>query len=46
MSRTFTHSLAAFAAIFLTLSSIGTVITVPPAQAHVSPDFPVVIELA
>ena len=33
MSRIFTHSLAACAAVFLALSSIGTIVNVPPAQA-------------
>ena len=33
MSRAFTNSLAAFAAILLAAVSIGTIITVPPAHA-------------
>ena len=33
MSQVFNHSLAVCAALFLTLSSIGTIITVPPAHA-------------
>lgn len=34
MTRFANHSLAAFAAIFITLTSIGTIVTVPEAQAH------------
>ena len=33
MSQIFTHSLAACAALFLALGSIGTIVTVPPAHA-------------
>jgi hypothetical protein len=33
MNRLTQNSLAAFAAMFLTLTSIGTIVTVPPAQA-------------
>lgn len=33
MSQLFNHSLAIGAALFLTLSSIGTIVTVPPANA-------------
>ena len=34
MSNTHVQSLALFAALFLTLGSIGTVVTVPAAYAH------------
>jgi len=34
MTRTYTNSLAAVAAIFLALTSIGTIVTVPDAQAQ------------
>ena len=34
MTRTATHSLAAIAAVFLALTSIGTIVTVPDAQAQ------------
>lgn len=33
MSQLFNHSLAVVAALFLTLSSIGTIVTVPAAHA-------------
>lgn len=46
MSRTYTNSLAAFAAIFLALTSIGTIVTVPPAQAHNAPVAVAMAELA
>ena len=35
MNRLTQNSLAAFAALFLTLTSIGTIVTVPPVQAAV-----------
>lgn len=41
MTNAITQSLAACAAILLTLTSIGTIITVPPAEAH-----PAMTELA
>lgn len=34
MSRIFAHSLAAIAAVVFAVSSIGAIVTVPPAQAH------------
>lgn len=34
MTRTFTNSLAAFAAVFLALTSIGTIVNVPEASAQ------------
>ena len=34
MSRFFTHSLAAFAAVFFAVSSIGAIVTVPPAHGQ------------
>ena len=34
MTRTATNSLAAIAAVFLALTSIGTIVDVPPAHAH------------
>ncbi len=43
MQTSITQSLAACAAVLLTLTSIGTVITVPPAQAHSST---ITVELA
>ena len=43
MTRTYTNSLAAIAAVFLALTSIGTIVNVPPAQAQTAP---VVAELA
>ncbi|MBD2843472.1 hypothetical protein [Erythrobacter rubeus] len=46
MSRIANQSLAVCAALFLTLSSIGTIVTVPPAQAQVSQSFPAMVELA
>ena len=46
MSQLYTNSLAVCAALFLTLSSIGTIITVPPAQAQTAPAYPTMIELA
>lgn len=43
MTRTMTHSFAAFAAVILTFASIGAIVTVPPASAQsVSP----IVELA
>lgn len=36
-SRFGTHTVAAFAAVFLALTSIGTIVTVPEAQAHAAP---------
>lgn len=46
MSQLFNQSLAVCAALFLTLGSIGTIINVPPAQAHAAQAFPEMIELA
>ncbi len=34
MSQNFTNSLAAFAAVILAITSIGTIVTVPPASAQ------------
>ncbi|GMN01869.1 hypothetical protein [Erythrobacter sp. MTPC3] len=44
MSPLFNQSLAVFGALLLTLSSIGAIVTVPP--AHAAPAFPASIELA
>ena len=41
MTRTFSNSLAIFAALFLTLGSIGAIVTVPTAQA--SPLAPMIV---
>lgn len=41
MSQVFNHSLAICAALFLTLGSIGTIITVPPAQLTTAATSPV-----
>ncbi|WP_185960220.1 hypothetical protein [Erythrobacter insulae] len=46
MSRLFNQSLAICAALFLTLGSIGTIISVPAAQAHTSPTIAPMIALA
>ena len=46
MTRFTTNSLAAFAAIILTISSIGTVITVPEASAQVVEGHAQITELA
>ncbi|MBV7258326.1 hypothetical protein [Erythrobacter crassostreae] len=46
MTDAMTQSLAVCAALFLTLGTIGTIITVPPAQAHTAAAFPTSIELA
>ncbi|WP_299194786.1 hypothetical protein [uncultured Erythrobacter sp.] len=46
MTRTYTNSLAAIAAVFLAITSISTIVTVPPAQAHSTHDVAQMIELA
>ncbi|MCK0127143.1 hypothetical protein [Erythrobacter sp. F6033] len=46
MTNALTQSLAICAALFLTLGTISSIVTVPPAQAHTSAAFPVSIELA
>lgn len=46
MPPLFNQSLAGCVAIFLALSSIGAIVTVPPAQAHASLTLPAFIELA
>lgn len=46
MSRTYTNSLAAIAAVFLAITSISTIVTVPPAQAQTSQVVAPLIELA
>ncbi len=46
MTRTFTNSLAALAAVVLAVTSIGTIITVPPAQAQNPAHAVTVAELA
>lgn len=46
MTYNFTNSLAAFAAIFLTITSIGTIVSLPPAQAHTAQNTIILNELA
>jgi hypothetical protein len=46
MAQTFTNSLAAFAAIVLAITSIGTIVSVPPASAQTSDTTIAMIELA
>ena len=46
MTRTYTNSLAAIAAVFLALTSIGTIVTVPDAQAHAAAVVTEMTELA
>lgn len=42
----FAHSLAAVAAVFIALTSIGTIVTVPEAQAHAVEPVAQIAELA
>lgn len=46
MTRTFTNSLAALAAVVLAFSSIGTIVSVPPASAQTAPSVVQITELA
>ncbi|BDI59561.1 hypothetical protein [Qipengyuania nanhaisediminis] len=46
MSRTHTNSLAALAAVFLAITSISAITTVPPAQAHGTTTVAAMTELA
>ena len=46
MTRTYTNTLAAFAAVFLALTSIGTIVTVPDAQAQTASIVTEMTELA
>ena len=46
MSRTYTNSFAALAAVFLAFTSISTIVSVPPAQAQTAHDVTAMIELA
>ena len=46
MSRTLTNSFAAFAAVIFAITSIGTIVTVPPAQAQAAHGVMLTAELA
>ena len=46
MTRFTTNIVAAFAAVFLTISAIGTIIAVPPVHAQVDAPYPGSVELA
>ena len=46
MTRTTTNSLAAIAAVFLAITSIGTIVNVPPASAQTAQPAAAMIELA
>lgn len=46
MSRIFTNSLAAVAAVVLAATSIGSIVTVPPANAQAAPSVITTAELA
>ncbi len=46
LNRLGANSLAAIAAVFLAITSIATIVSVPPAQAHTAHDVAQFIELA
>ena len=46
MTRTYTNSLAAIAAVVIAITSIGTIVDVPPAQAQGSAPVVQMTELA
>jgi len=46
MTRIFANSLAAFAAVIIAVTSIGTITSVPPASAQTIQSHEMVIELA
>ena len=46
MTSILNHSLAAFAAVFLAVTSIGAIVTVPPAHAQATPGYTTMIGLA
>ncbi len=46
MTRTFSNSLAAFAAVILAMTSIGTIVSVPPASAQTAQATSALVELA